>query len=92
MARCSGTRCMICCDVSLQGATARRLDALDTRTNELVALVAKVAEGVVQLQERQEGIADTLSQLRGSLPSSEQDGRAFGRERAAADAAPSICM
>lgn len=55
----------------------------------MMGLVAKLAEGVAQLQERQKGFADTLSQLRDSLPS-DMDGRAVNSERAAADAGLSM--
>lgn len=53
-----------------------------------MALVAKVAEGVSQMRERQKGIADTLSQLRGRLPSQE-DGCPVNSDQAAAAAGPS---
>lgn len=44
------------------------MEAQDAKSNELVATVAKVAEGVAQLQERQNAIVDTLSQLGGQVP------------------------
>jgi ABC-type hemin transport system substrate-binding protein len=63
------------------------MEAQDAKSNQLVAIVGKVAEGIVQLQEQQKAIAVTLSQL-GTHQPPETDTLKVAGKHAAADTEP----